>query len=112
MSNISSEKIEKELKSATGDEQRRNKETRSNYWREVKLRAKLFVLPIESFFIFIALLFFPSYWTLSFVVVFLIVFVIASSRGLTMRQLFYYIQSFMRGKKMKGIITLFGYRVR
>lgn len=64
MSNISSEQIEKELKAATGDELRRNREVRSNYWRDLSLTAKLGPFPIESFFFIVILMFYPTYTSL------------------------------------------------
>ena len=112
MSNISSEQIEKELKAATGDELRRNREVRSNYWRDLSLTAKLGPFPIGSFFFIVILMFYPTYTSLFMVIVFFIVYAIANSRGLSFRQLFYYIQSMLRGRKMSRKITLFGYEIR
>lgn len=112
MSNISSEQIEKELKAATGDELRRNREKRSNYWRDVSLISKLGPFPIESFFFIVILLFYPHYISLLMTIIFFVVYTIANSRGLSFRQLFYYIQSFLRGRKMSRRITLFGYDIR
>lgn len=112
MSQISAEKVEQELKSATDDQLRRNREVRANYWRELSLSAKLGPFPVESFVIILAVLLFPSYYTLGIAALFIIIYAIANSKGLSLRQLIYFLQSLFRGKKMTRKITLFGYDIR
>lgn len=112
MNQVSAENIERQLKSSTEDELRRNRETRANYWRELSLVAKVGPFPIEAFIFIVLVLLFPTYYTAGVSLLFATIYTIARSKGLNMMQLLSFVQSLLRGRTMTPKITFLGYDIR